>query len=135
MFAFLEWRSPIPGIVLDGTTPAVLIAKIVGALAGSLISVAYVLPRGRREAFTRLGVGFVTGLVFGSTAGMKIADFLGVLDKVSATEVTLVGAASASLCAWWTLGVLERVAERYPSTNRKSPFRRGDEKKEADLEK
>ncbi len=110
--------APLQDIIAE-TTPALLMAKFVGALAGSVISVAYVLPRGKREAFVRLGVGVVTGLIFGSAAGVKLADMLGVLDKVSAFEITLIGSASASLCAWWTLGVLERVARqiyrpRYP---------------------
>ncbi|MEM8749408.1 MAG: DUF6107 family protein [Pseudomonadota bacterium] len=97
---------------------ALWIAKFVGALAGSFISVAYVLPRGRREAFLRFGVGIVTGLIFGSMAGAKIADWLGLLGKVPLIEITLIGAASASLCAWWALGVLERIADHLP-------FRRG----------
>ncbi len=51
-----------------------------GALAGSAISIAYMLPKGRREAALRLCVGLVTGLVFGTTAGMKIAIALDVID-------------------------------------------------------
>ena len=97
--------------------PAVLLAKAVGALAGSLISLAYVLPRGRREAMLRLAVGAVSGLVFGTTAGVKIADMLDVLDRISVTEVSLMGAALTSACAWWGLGALQRVVERVPSTN------------------
>jgi len=35
---------------------------------------------------------------------------------LSAFEVTLTGAAIASLCAWWGLGVLARLAERHGTT-------------------
>ena len=41
-------------------------AKAVGALAGSAISVAYILPKGRREAAVRFAIGMVSGLVFGA---------------------------------------------------------------------
>lgn len=107
---------PNPALVLGEATPALLLAKLLGALAGSLISIAYILPRGRREAFSRMCVGLVTGLIFGGTAGVKTADLLGLLGKVPAFEIALMGAALASLCAWWGLGVLQRLAERWPYT-------------------
>ena len=88
------------------------LAKAAGALAGSLVSLAYLMPRGRREAFLRLGVGMVTGLVFGGTAGVKLADWLGLLDRVEPVEVALMGAAACSLMSWWGLGALERTMER-----------------------
>jgi len=99
--------------ILGDISPTVLIAKLVGAMAGSLISIVYILPRGRREAFARLCVGLVTGLIFGGVTGVKLADFLGLLDKVSTVEVALAGAAFASLSAWWGLGVFNKVAHRY----------------------
>jgi hypothetical protein len=109
-----------PGAIFGDVSPAVLAAKLVGALAGSLISIAYILPRGRREAFARLCVGLVTGLIFGGTAGIKIADFLGLLGKLSNLEVALIGAAFASLTAWWALGVLERLAQQLPDRFKKT---------------
>ncbi len=109
------------GALFGDLSPAMLLAKLVGALAGSLISIAYILPKGRREAFARLCVGLVTGLIFGGTAGVKIADFLGLLGKVSTVEVALIGAAFASLSAWWALGILERLAQQLPSRIRKLP--------------
>ena len=93
--------------------PAIWGAKILGAFAGSLVSLAYVMPRGRREAAARLLVGLVTGLVFGGTAGVKVADTMGLLGKVSAFEITLMGATLSSLCAWWSLGALQRLVERW----------------------
>ena len=102
----------MPSIVFGEPTPALLLSKAIGAIAGSLISLAYVLPRGRREAMLRLSVGVVSGLVFGSTAGIKIADAFGLLGRISGVEVTLMGATFTSLSAWWALGVLQRLAER-----------------------
>ena len=47
-------------------------AKGAGAVAGSAISLAYILPQGRREAAVRFAVGVVCGLVFGGTAGLML---------------------------------------------------------------
>lgn len=87
-------------------------AKGAGAVAGSAISLAYVLPKGRREAAVRFAVGLVSGFVFGGTAGMKIATELGIRDALAPAELTLMGAAAASLCAWWVLGLLVRLIDR-----------------------
>lgn len=98
--------------------PILWLAKILGALMGSIVSLAYVMPRGRREAASRLLVGVVTGVIFGGTAGVKLADAMGLLDKISPFEITLMGATLASLSAWWGLGALQRVLERWsPSDN------------------
>jgi hypothetical protein len=86
-------------------------AKAAGAVAGSAISLAYILPRGRREAAARFAVGVVCGLVFGGTAGLKIATELGIGQRLSAGETVLMGSAAASLCAWWALGFLARSFE------------------------
>ncbi len=118
-------------IILGEATPALLLAKLLGALAGSFISVAYFLPRGRREAWLRMSVGLVTGLIFGGTAGVKMADALGLLGKVSVFEITLMGAALASLCAWWGLGVLQRIAERWPASV-SNPLTNSSKPKESD---
>ena len=88
------------------------LAKGAGAVAGSAISLAYILPRGRREAAARFAVGVVSGLVFGGTAGLKIAVELDVEGLIGPTETVLMGSAAASLCAWWALGALMRVLRR-----------------------
>ena len=36
--------------IFGEVSPSLWFAKILGALAGSLVSIAYILPRGRREA-------------------------------------------------------------------------------------
>ena len=48
-----------------------LIAKTAGAVCGSAISLAYVLPRGRREAALRFATGLVAGMVSFALADMR----------------------------------------------------------------
>ena len=88
-------------------------AKALGALGGSAISLAYVLPRGRREAALRFLTGVVAGMVFGPLAGLKLAAHLGVAGQLSSFEPATAGSAAVSLCAWWALGVLARFARRH----------------------
>ena len=85
------------------------LAKLAGAVAGSAVSLAYLLPTGRREAAIRFAVGLTCGLVFGGTAGLKISTELGIEDAIGAAETALMGAAAASLFAWWALGVAIRT--------------------------
>lgn len=87
-------------------------AKGAGAVAGSAISLAYILPQGRREAAVRFAVGVVCGLVFGGTAGLKIALELDVEGLIGPVETMLMGSAAASLCAWWALGAVIRMLKR-----------------------
>ncbi|MEM7303630.1 MAG: DUF6107 family protein [Pseudomonadota bacterium] len=87
-------------------------AKGAGAVAGSLISIAYVLPRGRREAALRATVGVTTGMVFGGPAGLMLTDHAGIAGRLGAAETALIGAATASLIAWWGLGFLSRLINR-----------------------
>lgn len=84
-------------------------AKAAGAAAGSAISIAYILPGDRREAAIRFAVGVAAGLVFGGTAGLKIAVELGIDESLGPFELVLMGSAAASLCAWWTLGIVVRA--------------------------
>ncbi len=95
-----------------------LTARIAGAIAGSAISIAYMLPRGHREAALRLAVGVTAGLVFGGAAGVTIARELGIAEELGTFETVLSGSALASLCAWWGLGVLTRMASRYGAGER-----------------
>ncbi len=92
-----------------GGTATFILAKGGGAIAGSAISLAYMLPRGRREAATRFAVGFVSGMVFGGAAGLKLAAELGIDGAIGPFEAMLVGSATASLCAWWALGPIMRA--------------------------
>ena len=87
-------------------------AKGAGATVGSAISLAYLLPRGPREAFVRFFIGLTTGLVFGSTMGLWLSDKLALSGRLPESELALIGSAVASLSAWWALGALKRFAER-----------------------
>ncbi len=93
------------------TALALWMSKIAGAVAGSAISVAYLLPRGRREAASRFMIGTVTGVVFGPPAGLMLAAQLNIDQTLDSSELVLMGSAAASLCAWWALGVLGRFAD------------------------
>ena len=93
-------------------------AKAAGALSGAAISLAYVLPKGRREAALRFLTGFAAGMVFGYPAGLKLAAMLGLSGQLSAAEIAMCGAAASSLAAWWALGALARFAETYSFTRR-----------------
>lgn len=107
---------PVPG------TEWLWAARGTGALLGSAISLAYMLPRGRREAALRFAVGVVSGLVFGSVTGLKLAAELGIAESIGRAEVMLAGSALASLSAWWALGFLMRLLSRNghsPSKDRK----------------
>ena len=95
-----------------GFDPAMLAARVAGAVAGALVSLAYMLPRGRREAATRGFAGLASGLVFGGPAGVALAARLGVSNDLSRPEILMMGAAAASMTAWWSLGVLARIADR-----------------------
>ena len=88
------------------------VVKLAGAAAGAMISLVYLLPRGRREAVSRFFVGLVFGLVFGGAFGAAIADRFGLRGEISRPEIMLTGSAAASICAWWLLGAVSRVAER-----------------------
>lgn len=99
-------------------TAWLLAAKGAGAIAGSAISLAYLLPRGRREAALRFTVGLVSGLVFGGAAGVKIGHALGIAGELGAAEAALTGAAAVSLTAWWLVGAAVRAIEAYPAVRR-----------------
>jgi len=86
------------------------LARMTGAAAGAVISLVYLLPQSRREAASRFFTGLVSGLVFGPPVGMSIAEYTGISGQLDGTELTLMGAAATSLCAWWGLGILARIA-------------------------
>ncbi|ACM35952.1 MULTISPECIES: DUF6107 family protein [Rhizobium/Agrobacterium group] len=88
-------------------------ARLAGALAGSAISLVYLLPRGRREAASRFFTGLAIGLIFGGATGQWLARKLDILQSLSGAEIMLAGATLASLSAWWALGALARFAGRY----------------------
>lgn len=98
--------------VWTSETALVWIARIAGAVAGSAVSLGYMLPQGRREAAMRFAVGLICGMVFGSAAGIKIAEKFELMDSLGRAELMLMGSAVASLAAWSALGVFSRFVER-----------------------
>ena len=92
-----------------GDHESLWVAKGAGAVIGSGISLAYVLPRGRREAALRFAVGATSGIAFGGVAGLRLARELGIDTVANGMEIALSGAALASLCAWWALGFMMRT--------------------------
>lgn len=88
-------------------------AKTAGAFAGAGVSLIYLLPKSRWEAASRFLTGMTCGLIFGGPTGLWLAERLGLSGMLSGPETMLAGSAAASLSAWWVLGGLSRVAERY----------------------
>lgn len=97
------------------------LAKTAGAIAGSAVSIAYLLPAGRREAAIRFAVGVVCGVVFGGTVGFKIAIELDVASYLAPFEMMLMGSGVASLCAWNAIGFVMRMLERRASSRPSEP--------------
>lgn len=87
-------------------------AKIIGAILGSAISIAYILPSGRREAAIRFAVGVSIGFVFGPLVADQLSEYFVLNSSLSQAELFLMGSSLASLCAWWALGILHRLAQR-----------------------
>jgi hypothetical protein len=90
------------------------LAKGAGAVAGSAISLAYILPKHRRDAAVRFAVGVVCGMVFGGATGLKLAEILELTGRLGAAETMLMGAAVASLCAWSAIGLALRYFQARP---------------------
>lgn len=87
-------------------------ARLIGAVAGSAISLVYLLPKHRREAAVRFLTGVACGLIFGGPVGLWGAAQLGLDGRLSPAETMLAGATLASFTAWWGLGVLVRLTGR-----------------------
>ncbi|MEM0899589.1 MAG: DUF6107 family protein [Pseudomonadota bacterium] len=91
-----------------GYAQTLMLAKVTGAIAGSAISLAYMLPRGRREAAIRFFSGIAGGMLFGSPVGVYAAQTLAVADALTPEQTHLMGAGLASLSMWWIIGVVIR---------------------------
>lgn len=92
--------------------PVLISARIGGAVAGALVSLAYMLPKSAREASARAFAGLISGLVFGAPAGAALAERFAIAGRIGAAETLLMGSAAASMTAWWVLGALARIAGR-----------------------
>ena len=96
----------------EQTDAIVWMARVAGALAGSAISLGYLLPRRKREAFLRFGTGVVAGLVFGAPVGIHLMRFMDMQGEITRIEMNLIGATLVSLCAWSALGIASRLMRR-----------------------
>lgn len=94
------------------------VAKIIGALAGSAISIAYVLPRGRRDAAIRFATGVAGGMVLGTTVGAYVSHELGIDTLLNDFEVVLMGSSVASLFLWWAIGFVVRFSDARSGSGR-----------------
>jgi hypothetical protein len=83
-----------------------------GAIAGSSVSLVYLLPKKRHEAASRLIVGILCGVIFAKAAGTKLVQIMALDVAPAALEVTLMGATAASFASWWLLGLLVRTLNR-----------------------
>lgn len=92
--------------------PALLAARAGGAVAGALVSLAYLMPKSGREAAARGFAGVASGLVFGAPAGAVLSARFGIAEILGPPETLLMGSATASMTAWWVLGALSRIADR-----------------------
>jgi hypothetical protein len=96
-----------------GNTSGLFASRTVGALSGAAISLIYMLPKSEREAVCRFLAGLVSGVIFGGPVGVWLAVRMSIIDALSPSEIVLSGAAAVSLCSWWALGLLERLAKRW----------------------
>lgn len=97
----------------DPGTLGVWAARTAGAVAGAGVSLVYLLPKSGHEAASRFLTGVACGLIFGGPAGLWLMARLGISGELPEPETLLAGSAAASLSAWWVLGALSRLAERY----------------------
>ncbi len=88
-------------------------ARFTGAVAGASVSLIYLLPRSHREAASRFLTGVACGMIFGGPAGLWLVQRLDIAGALTGREVMLTGSAAASLFAWWGLGLMVRLADRY----------------------
>ncbi|MDS7596540.1 DUF6107 family protein [Agrobacterium tumefaciens] len=88
-------------------------ARLTGAVAGASVSLVYLLPKSRREAASRFLTGLACGLIFGGPMGLWIVRQLDIAGALSGHEIMVAGSAAASICAWWGLGVVSRIADRF----------------------
>lgn len=90
-----------------------LLGKGIGAFVGSMISLAYVLPKGKREAAIRFLTGVSAGLIFGMPIGIWISNKAGITEQLHIAEIAVMGAAISSLCIWTALGVGMHMATNH----------------------
>jgi len=78
-------------------------AKLLGSLAGVLISMAMIAPEGTRSAIYRCVLGTIAGVIFAPTA-MRIVPFL----RGDAWDDWLAASAATGFAVWFILEIIAR---------------------------
>lgn len=91
--------------MLPESTGAYWVAKLAGAIGGSVISLAYLLPRNRRDAFQRLCVGLVCGVLFGPLVSAKLTAWGFAAGEL---EQLMGSCAFTSAISWGAAGMIYR---------------------------
>lgn len=88
--------------------------RAIGASAGAVLSLVYLMPMRWQEAAARFATGIICGLIFGSSVGSFMVTTFKI--DVPADELQLAGACAASFCSWWALGMIARKLKHREKT-------------------
>lgn len=89
---------------------SVFAIKGIGALAGTVLSVAIWHPRSILDGLSRTAVGVIGGVVFGPVAKAYAGNHVPGLTEV---EATIASAAAVAALAWPMIGAGYRVIDNY----------------------
>lgn len=81
---------------------AAVVAKLIGATAGAIVALVFILPKTIYEFIQRLATSLVSGVIFAPFVRAKLGippDF----------EGRIAGAFIAAFCAWWAMGAVHRI--------------------------
>lgn len=90
--------------------PEGLAAKLLGTFAGTALSLLFIIPRTRTEAFRRFFVSVIAGYV----GGAPLADYMG-LPHIADNDIFTHAIAAAA--GWWIVGLAYAVLRRYQKEN------------------
>lgn len=88
-------------------------AKIIGAVAGTILALVFIPPRTWRGFFQRTAAAMVFGIVF-----EPVARSWGGFDPSG--EGIAAGSAAAAFASWWIMGAAKRTAEIWQGPKREA---------------